>query len=454
MFRRRRDAPAHLRFPRASRSRRLASPIADEPPKLEFSSQIENGVRGLFAFLGGAARILLRLAAVRGFDRDADATGQLSASVPPYTFLTLSTFIATTAFRALLTTAMVFWLAMSRLFPVETSEPPEYPQVDELLRLPTVEDVIARGIPSVLMVIGVLLLLRWLVARQAPAKAARFFTLTLYIAGFQYLLAAFGVAMMALGLPGFGGLLAWIPYTDVASLVPLAGALAWPAVLYAVQLGKALPPTVRPPARRRAARVLLVACVGMLASLATILPGLVVAHPMAVRELARQAQARPLMTVAVVSDETVAAPVPVRRLTLLVTDTAHRALHLLPTDATLQRGIDARNYLLPARVSSWQGGDALTLTIEPGHSAWVVLETDACPYRGEPDCGMKRGARAASGADPEDETRKIANSLRRWLFIDLSYPTPELASGRVGFMAIATTGERMQILAFVRGRMR
>ena len=454
MFRRQADASERPRFPRPTWRGSPAPAVegTDAPeatPELEYASKLEGVVRGLLAFFGGAALICARFFYSPGrFDRDADAHGRLSGAVPPYTFLTLATFIATTAFRALLATLMLLWLFFTRSCANETEDPPELPHLAELFHLPSVEEVITRGLASVLLVIGVLFLLRWIVARLgAPEVAERLFTLGLYIAGFQSLVATLALGLMVMsGLQFVNRQILDVPYTDVAGAVLLVVAIAWPAVLYSMRVAKALPHAGRPSHARRGGRWLAIGLAGLLTSVFTFLPGLVVAWAMAVDELARQAQPRPLMQAASLADETVPGPVAMRRVTLLVTDNVQRPLHLLPGGALLQRGVGDRDYPQAARILSWQGGDKNVLTIEPGRSAWVALEFEACPAQGSADCGLKL-SRAPSPSPGE----WMPNSLRRWVFVDLRYPIPEQAHGRVGFTEVTATGARREIFAYVRG---
>jgi hypothetical protein len=452
MLRRPSDASRRPRFPRpAWRSGSAAAEGAEVPekaPEFEFASKLEAAVLGLLAFFGGAALILARFVwSPRRFDRHADERGRLSSAVPPYTFLTLATFIATTAFRALLATLMLISLSITRSCANETEDPPDLPHLAEVFRLPSLEEVLGRGLASVLLIIGVLSLLRWFVSRRASSEVAdRFFTLGLYVAGFQSLLAtcALGLVVMS-GLQLASRRIVDIPYTDVAGAVLLGLAILWPASLYEGQMARSLPPAQRSSLGRRSARWLAMGLAGLLTSVCTFLPGLLVAWILAVEELARQAQPRPLMQVAALADEAVPGAVPTRRVTLLVTDSTTRALHVLPGGAMLQRGVDERDYPLSARIVSWQGADRNVLTIEPGRSAWVVLEFVACPEPGRADCGLKLPHAPTS---PEDVT---PDWLRAWGFVDLHAPIPERANGRVGLMEVSAAGERKQVYAYVLG---
>lgn len=453
MFRRPPDAPQRPRFPRPT-WRRPESAAAEgvgaseKPPEFEFAAKLEAAVRGLLAFFGGAALTLARFVwSPRHFDRHADARGRLSVAVPPYTFLTLATFIATTAFRALLATLMLISLSITRSCASETEDPPDLPHLAELFRLPSVEEVLGRGLASVLLIIAVLFVLRWFVARRrSPEVADRFFTVGLYIAGFQSLLATCALGLIVMSSLQFASRrIVDIPYTDVAGAVLLGLAILWPAMLYEGQLVGALPPAERSSLARRSTRWLAMGLAGLLTSVFTFMPGLLVAWVLAVEELARQAQPRPLMQVAALADETVPGAVPLRRVTLLVTDSTTRALHVLPDGAMLQRGVDERDYPLSARIVSWQGGDKNLLTIEPGRSAWVVLEFVACPEAGRADCGLKL-PRA-----PTSQDEVTPNWLRAWGFIDLHAPIPERANGRVGFMEVLAAGERKQVYAYLLG---
>jgi hypothetical protein len=426
-------------------------------PTLDFVSHIENGVRGLLGFFGGAALILWRfVASPRGFDRDADASGRLSPDVPPYTFLTLSTFLATSGFSALLTLLMLIWYEFVRESDHQAEEMPDTPSWSELLRLPSVEDVITRGIPCVLLVMAVLGLVAWVLRRRSPEAAGRFFKVGLYIAGFQYLLATAALGLFVLGwlAPG-GSLLARARVADIGVLLlPFIG--AWPALLYALQLDKAWSIDARASRRWRLARALAIAVLALLVSVATFAPELVVSWAMASSAVARQAQPRPLMDAAVAAFEHVDGAVPVDRVTVLVTGRARRALHLVRGQAWLRRGFAADDRSTPARIVAWQGGSADVLTIEPGRDAWIVLEAPSCPDTTRPDCGLKFGPAPPSTRTPPatDDGPTPLQTFERWTLVDTHHPTPPLASGQVGFVEAQATGERGIVFAWLRGRLR
>ncbi|HEY4083202.1 MAG TPA: hypothetical protein VGM81_21155, partial [Burkholderiaceae bacterium] len=387
MFRRRQPGLAAI-HPRWPKRRAPEAAAGDGAPEFGFSSHIESGVRGLLAFFGGAAQILWRfVASPHRFDRDADATGRLSRDVPPYTFLTLSTFVATSAFSALLTTVMLLWFSLVRDGFDDAQEALDLPSMNDLLRLPSTEDVITRGIPCVLLVMGVLGLLRWAIGRRSPSAGARFFRTGLYIAGFQYLLATLALALFALGWVAPGGSLASRLHVGEAGVLLLPFIGAWPALLYAQQLDRAFESDTRPAPAGRAVRAMAIAAVALCTSVATFAPELAVSWAMASREVARQAQPRPLMEAAVAAFEHVGAPQSADRVTVLVTNRAHRTLHLVRGPAWLRRGTGDDDLAADARIVGWQGGDAGVLAIEPGHDAWIVLEAATCPDTARPDCG-------------------------------------------------------------------
>lgn len=455
MFRPRRQVPAAVR-PRSLKRPRPTKPAADGAPGLDFVSHVENAMRGLLGLLGGAALILWRfVTSPCHFDRHADDSGRLARDVPPYTFLTLSTFAATSGLSTLLTTVMLAWFALVRPWADDAQEPLELPKLGDLVaHPPSVEDVITRGIPCVLLVVAVLGLLRLVLRRRSPEAAARFFGVALYIAGFQCLLATFALALVVAGWPS-GSLAARAHVGDLGILLlPFIG--AWPALLYALQIDKAWPLAARASPGRRVGRTLLVAAVALLTSVATFAPQLAVSWAMAWREVQRQAQPRPLMDAAVVAFEHVEAAVPFDRVTVLVTDRADRALHLARGPAWLRRGVGDADLSTAARIPAWQGGSADVLTIEPGHDAWIVLDVPSCPDTGKPDCGLKR---VPTGSSPEASAaaasqRRSLEAFRRWTGVDVAYPTPPLASGQVGFVQIQSTGERAAAFAWLRGRLR
>ena len=459
MFRRRRQGPAAIRA-RALKRPGAAKASEEGAPSPDFVSHIENGVRGLLGFFGGTALILWRfVASPRRFDRDADDAGRLSRDVPPYTFLTLSTFAATSGFSALLTLLMLIWFEFVRDATGVAEETPETPSWSELLRMPSVEDVITRGIPCVLLVMAALGLLRLALRRHSPEAAARFFKVGLYIAGFQYLLATAALGLFVLGwlAPG-GSLLARAHLFDLGVLLlPLVG--AWPALLYALQLDKAWPMAERPAPDGRLLRPLAIAAVALLTSVATFAPELVVSWAMASTAVARQAQPRPLMDAAVAAFEHVDGAVPVDRVTVLVTARAHRALHLVREAGWLRRGTDALDRSTPARIVAWQAGGAELLTIEPGHDAWIVLEVRSCPEPARADCGLRFGPAPPSPASPRASAAAAPSPLsletfERWTFIDTRQPKPPLTSGQVGLVEAQATGERGLVFAWLRGRLR
>jgi hypothetical protein len=448
MFRRRRDAPAGVRFPRGRK--RPAAPAAESD--FEFSSRVEKGVVGVLDFFGSAFGILWRfVVSPRTFDRAADDAGQLARSVPPYTFLTLAAFIATTAFRALLTGGMMAWLAFQRGCAPETQDAFDRPGIGEYLKVPSVEDVIATGIPSVLMILLVLALLVRLLARRTPGETGRFRNLCIYIVGFQYLLAFVMVLALLPAVYSLGIHMDNVPYGDVASLLLLFAVIAWPAALFASQLLKAIPPGSRPLHRIPGAGIAVIGLGALLASVSTLIPGLVVAYPLAIRALEIQAKPRPLIEVALLDGDT--ASVPPVPLALMLTNRSQRLLHLLPSSVQYQdRGTQSGSKpVLPARVTAWQGGDVRLLTLKPGDSAWLMLDVDTRPGGVGAPCDKRIFGPWNQEGWMTAPAKSTASGLASWLLVDFAYPTPEATRGRVCFVNIESSGEATPVYAFVQG---
>jgi hypothetical protein len=427
-MRRRRDASPRVRFPRA---RKAAKPVAVEPePAL--SAKVEEGVRGVLRFFGGLAVVLWRLVVTpRRLVRDADDQGRLARAVPPVSFATLCTFAATSAIRTLMLSLMVIVLGSMRACAPESQREPELPKLGDLLKMPSVDDLLFTGIPAVLLMLLLLNGVARALKPRLPGGGDRFVNIGLYVGGFQYLLAT---AAFALALPRRFFDPSTPNETSVLGDRPLLAALAvvvlWPAVLYTLWLMSELPPGRRPWATRPAASTALLACAGLAISVASLAAGLLVAYPLARYDFASRKAPQPLLGVRLVSGVLAPERASSAPITLLVENHAAKTMHLLPDLAEFDlRAADGRHVYRTARVGDWQGHDARMVTLAPGASAWLAFELDEGGSAG-PAIGPQRYCDgrlfgAWHDADLLDKMLQEPTIAVMELFAgDLSYPKP------------------------------
>jgi hypothetical protein len=194
MFRRPRNRPVPVRFPRQhKRTRETETPF-------EFTQKIENGLSAILGFFADVVRVIYRMFRhPLNFDRYADPKGNLAPSVRPFTFLALTAFIATNAVRAL-TTSMLLRAAHVRTLQrardagrggvsehgFATQASSGRGRAAHGLAGSAVERALPDPVPARLQ-------------RPGGAGRGRALNLCLYIVGLQYLLLAFSVSWFISG---------------------------------------------------------------------------------------------------------------------------------------------------------------------------------------------------------------------------------------------------------------
>ena len=447
MFRRPRNRPPALRFPRA---RKRARP-GDTTP-FEFTQKIESGLSAILGFFGDMTRVLYRLFRhPLTFDRYADARGNLAPSVRPFTFLALTAFLATTAVRALTTSMLLVMLSFARCSAPETQEDVVFPSMSALLKLPSVEDVLLTALPSVLLTVMFLTLCLRAFKGGAVIGRGKALNLSLYIVGVQYLLLAFAVSWSI-----SGGLFNKAadngpasPFLSVENNALVDGyiiasalfVVAWPALLMSTLVFRLLSPTDGP-TRGRAARIARTSLAALSLSLGTLAFGLLISMPLSRFDLARQAAPSPTLEVGLLAMSEPPDPVVLR---VLLTNRSARTLRLARGFFEYQ-GIKDDAGTVKARVVRWQTGDDYLLTIKPGDSAWVeaALDAETSPSR----CTGFWNRNNWNGTDWKSFP-KVAPVYWWGLGID-TYPTPETTKGRICMTNMRASGQEEPVFAFVK----
>src|SRR4051812_44140009 len=194
MVRRPRNRAGPVRFPRARKR------AGETETPFEFTQKIENGLSAILSFFADILRVMYRmLRHPLSFDRYADPKGNLAPSVRPFTFLALTTFIATNAVRALTTSILLVLLTLTRCSAPETQEEVTLPNIASLFKLPAVEDVLLTALPAVLLSVLFLHVFLGAFRSQPAAGRGRALNLCLYVVGLQYLLLAFSVSWFISG---------------------------------------------------------------------------------------------------------------------------------------------------------------------------------------------------------------------------------------------------------------
>lgn len=446
MFRRPRNRPPANRFPRSrKRPQQVDSPF-------EFTRKIESGLSAILGFFADVARVLYRVFRhPLGFDRYADAKGNLAPSVGPFSFLALTAFIATNAVRALTTSVFLVMLTFARCTAPETQEEVTFPSMSALLRLPSVEDVLLMALPSVLLSVLFLTLCLRLFKGQGFAGRAKVLNLSLYIVGVQYLLLAFAVSLSISGglfnQAAENGPASPLLSVDNNALVDgyiisaAALVIAWPALLMWTLISRLLPqPGAGVGARVR--RVAGASVAAVLLSLGTLAFGLLVSVPLSRFDLGRQAAPNPTLEVALLSLSQ--APDPVLR--VLVTNRSARTLRLSREFLEWQDLKGAPNKVHKARIVKWQTGDDYLLTLKPGDAAWLEAATDAAETASSCTGWFNRNE---WHGEAWRSFPKPAPVYGWGLGID-SYPTAQAAKGRICMTSVLPSGKREPMFAFVK----
>ena len=447
MFRRPRNRPIPVRFPRAQkRTRESETPF-------EFTQKIESGLSAILGFFVDVVRVIYRMFRhPLSFDRYADPKGNLAPSVRPFTFLALTAFIATNAVRALTTSMLLVMLTFARCSAPETQEEVAFPNMASLLKLPAVEDVLLTALPAVLLSVLFLTLFLRAFRGQAAAGRGRALNLCLYIVGLQYLLLAFSVSWFISGnlfnkadddgtvspLMSIGSDAMMTGYVAAASLL----ILGWPALLASTQITKLLPASGgRTPAR--VARVAGVPLAALFLSLGTLPLGLLISIPLSRFDLARQAAPNPTVEVARLYLSTGPEPTVLR---LLVTNRSNRTLRLSKGFFEYQDLAATGREVNKGTIVHWQSGDDYLLTIKPGDSAWLESRLDAagtstsCAGIGNRNEWSNENWKSFPPPTP----------IFWWGFGIESYPTPQGTKGKMCVSNVMPSGKTEPVFAFVK----
>ena len=116
--------------------------------------------------------------------------------MPPFAFLTIATFLASKSIRLMLSTCLLAAVALERSCASETQQPIEFPESSDFLQIPSVEDILVTGVPSLVFLVLFLRGIARVLARSRPGSHDALLNASLYIVGFQYAL----IAVVALQL--------------------------------------------------------------------------------------------------------------------------------------------------------------------------------------------------------------------------------------------------------------
>ena len=349
------------------------TPPADQEQAPEFSAKIESGVAGVIRFFADGGRILWSMiASPRGCHRllgDAAGPGR---SVPPYTFLALSTFFAVRAIRAVLATLMLLALALDRSCSSVTQPDVEFPKLVEQLRIPSLEEVLGIGLPSVLLILLLLALFRRLLSNgvMTQPQTQAFYRIASYIVGFQYLLFTLAAAVIlgSFDIPAGAAAENYASRFGVYALGLLA--VAWPALLFALQFGNMIPQQASRLRRGGVAGRVAEALAAVLLSAATLCVGVLLSYPLARKDVAPQ-QAAPAVAEAVLLQPVNDAG-GVTRLSLLLSNHSGATLLLSPRSITVDWAKGMPGTLKGSgEITAWSEAGAPLLSIRAGESAWL-----------------------------------------------------------------------------------
>lgn len=430
-------------FPRIlRRGRQRQSEVASE-----VSSKLEQGVQSVLNFCSGVIQVLYRLmTSPLRLARHVDQRGRLSSAVPPYTFLMLGTFAATKALRALIGAVLLSIFVALRGCEPETQIDPDVASFWAYLRLPSVDEVLLTGLPTVLIILVILKAASRFIARRTPPGGQHFFSLCLYIVGFQYiLLIAAATAGMPRGFifatdnPDFDGV------GVVLLLVGLGAAVVWPAALFAIQVWSNLPMSKSSVFRSRPIRLVVATVLGVTVSLNTLFAGILVAYPLARFDLETSAAPRPVMQIVLV-EGTVAQQLPTT-VTVMLTNLSKFTLNFLPSFAEWQRSAD--NQYVTGRLIDWKASDGRLVSVKPGESTWLILMFDSVRAP-NPNRGIFDWEAPWTYAVFGDTTRADW-PLLEVVFPKSIFPVPIKVTGRLTLKSVNGSGNPAKIVAFVKG---
>jgi hypothetical protein len=447
MFRRKQNGNQAPRFRRDRRS--IAVTEADDG----FLSAIEAGIHDIFRLALGLTQALYRLLLFPlTLEHHADSHGKLVSFVPPHTFLTLAVFLASKSLRLLIGGACLGWLANVRGCAPETQLTYQLPTASELVQLPTIEDVLLTGVPTLLLVLLLLFGIANAWAALPRSVRRKAVNLSLYIIGLEFLLVILGVAYIAPNdffismvdetrQVAYQKLLDDPPYEKL--LVACAIVVTWPTVLLSSQVYK----SISHRAASRVARTIFAAVslgIAFSVCLASLLIGIAVAFVPVRRQIEEHKKPNPHMQVWLLNDRTAQVS---KTLTFLVLNRSSSSPLSLFMDKVKLQSRQSGDYTL-AKTVAWSNFPAPVMAISPKESGWFVVEMTTEPHHSMSECADDSFAawnRKGAGTAPYG---LIEHKVQKWIFGDLSYPTPTQTKGRLCLVMWDDSGSKLPVRAF------
>jgi hypothetical protein len=166
----------------------MAEPTENKETASTFepTDQIESFLIGLIAFIQALLRTLRDLAFNQTrFSQALQAQPADAKYTKPVTFITLVSFLSIRIFRFGLLTLLLA-ISTSRCH-AETLTETQYPSVLDELKIPSIEEIILYGIPTLLIVLLVSQLLKFVLLKKPDESGKLLVSVTYYSVGFQYL---------------------------------------------------------------------------------------------------------------------------------------------------------------------------------------------------------------------------------------------------------------------------
>jgi len=157
-----------------------------EPSAFEPADQIESFLAGLIAFVQGFLRTVRDLAFNQ--TRFGQALQNQNADAKyskPVTFITLISFLAIRIFRFGVLTLLLAFGASS--CGAETLTEKAYPSLLDELKIPSISDIILYGIPTLIVILLVSQVLKFMLLKKAGESGKVLMAITYYSVGFQYM---------------------------------------------------------------------------------------------------------------------------------------------------------------------------------------------------------------------------------------------------------------------------
>ncbi|MGW8389892.1 hypothetical protein [Pseudoduganella sp. HUAS MS19] len=426
-----------MKSPRSSLRRGRARPGA---PRLETSDATP--VEKLLAMGAAVVHILAAMLFMpHRLDEKINGATGIERSLPKFSFLTVCIFSAVKACKYLLMLFILANLVWMRGCDPVTQQALDMPDVTQHLNIPSLQDILLIGLPSALLILGLLVMLRALLRLAMPVEAARrFFNVAVYIAGFEYLVVALALAG---SLPfhtraNRNSLLELVPFFSFGVV------LVWGALLMAITAMRAS----RVPGKPRrwhvsgpmgiGAFLLMLVWNGAIVGTVPLL-----AFPLAANAIKPELE-KPVLTVALLHAS--ATPGQAPRYTVALSNLGREHRYLLHTDLAvlfdaLKRPLAScqEGRMLSGRVAEWSNSTAAGTMLAPGEV--VQLNIDLLPAV-QRDCEFPPWRVPQS--DEEGGLRELLSS-GVW-----DYPVPQHYHARLAFDAVnVQTGVRRKLVAFL-----